>query len=282
MERAEHWAVFPPPSLIARVIVGPVPDIPLASLAAFIEPVVDDEGRVVDWVFRRDGSYDAVDLKTYAEWRGSWERAWDLGPATNLQSLQRVVTDMDDVPRVAALLAGLVAQPEAERIEPSTVTDLITQLEAVRAAIAGEGREGTAIVDQTPRRQSVVGFSRTWTTPAEPELLAANTTTAVLIDPTDGLVVVERSTGARRIAGVIETDLRGEVVVVTNRWGETVELEAAAARPLAWIVPAALRWKVRPIPEVVVWTGLFALLPDALRVAAATDAVISFTVDTDS
>ena len=183
---------------------------------------------------------------------------------------------------MVALLAALVARPEAERIEPSDVADLLTQLDAVRAAIAGEGREGTAIVDQTPRRRSTVGFSRTWTTPAEPELLAANTTTAVLVDPTDGLVVVEQATKLRRITDVVETDLRGEVVVVTNRSGETIELEAAAARPLAWIVPASLRWKVRPIPEVVVWSGLFARLPDALRVAAATDEVISFTIDRDS
>ena len=72
---AEHWVVFPPPPLVARVVVGPVPDIPLASLAGFIEPVADDEGRVVDWLFNRDGSYDAADLKAYGEWRGSWERA---------------------------------------------------------------------------------------------------------------------------------------------------------------------------------------------------------------
>jgi hypothetical protein len=94
--------------------------------------------------------------------------------------------------------------------------------------------------------------------------------------------VVEQATKLRRITDVVETDLRGEVVVVTNRSGETIELEAAAARPLAWIVPTSLRWKVRPIPEVVVWSGLFARFPDALRVAAATDEVISFTIDRDS
>jgi hypothetical protein len=286
MERAgdpaEHWVVFPPPPLVARVIVGPVPDVPLAELAGFIEPSADDEGRIVDWVFNRVGSHDAADLKAYSEWRRSWERAWELGPLTNLRTLQRIVAGMGDVPRVVALLASLVARPEAARIEPSDVADLLTQLDAVRAAIAGDGRLGTAIVDQTPRRRSTVGFSRTWTTPDEPELVAANTTTAVLLDPTDGLVVVEQANGLRRITDVVETDLRGEVVVVTNRSGETIELEAAAARPLAWIVPASLRWKVRPIPEVVVWSGLFARLPDALRVAAATHEVISFTIDRDS
>jgi hypothetical protein len=281
-EPAEHWVVFPPPPVVASVIVGPVPDIPLASLAGFVEPVTDDEGRIVDWNSRWDGPYGAADLKAYREWRGSWERTWELGPLANLQSLLRLVTGLEDVSRVAALLEALVAQPEAVRIEPSSVPDLLTQLEAVRAAIAGVGREGTAIVDPTPPPRSAGGFSRTWTTPVEPELLAANTATGVLIDPVDGLVVVDQTTGLRRIVDVVETDLRGEVVVVTNRSGETIELESAAARPLAWIVPTALRWKVRSIPEVVVWSALFARLPDALRVATTTDKVISFTIDKDS
>ena len=115
-----------------------------------------------------------------------------------------------------------------------------------------------------------------------PELLAADRSTAVVVDPTDGLLVIDRATGDRRIADVVETDLRGEVVVVTNRLGDTIELEAAAARPLAWIVPTSLRWKVRPIPEVVVWSAVFSRLPDALSVAAATDGVVSFAVDRDS
>ncbi|HEX4981168.1 MAG TPA: hypothetical protein VFV63_05695, partial [Ilumatobacteraceae bacterium] len=140
MERAEdlaeHWVVFPPPPLVARVIVGPVPDMPLAGLAGFIEPIADDEGRIVDWLFNRDGSYDAVDLKAYSDWRRSWERTWELGPLANLRSLQRIVTGMEDVPRVVALLASLVSQPAAERMEQSDVAELLTELDTVRAAIA--------------------------------------------------------------------------------------------------------------------------------------------------
>ena len=113
-------------------------------------------------------------------------------------------------------------------------------------------------------------------------MLAANSTTGVHVDPIDGLVVVARATGLRRIVDVVEVDLRGEVVVVTNRRGETIELEGAAARPIAWIVPTSLRWKVRSIPQVVVWSALFSRLPDALRVATATEGVISFSIERDS
>lgn len=291
MERADEPAepehdqlsvVFPPPPLVASVIVGPVPATPVASLAAFLEPVVDDEGRTVDWRFTPDGSYDAADLKAYAEWRSTWQRTWELGPLTNLRSLQRVVAELDNVPSVAALLGALVADPEATRIEPSEVPALPAELDAVRAAIASEPREGTAIVDQTPRRRSTVGFTRTWSAPPEPQLLAANSTTGVLVDPVDGLVVVARATGHRRIVDVVEADLQGEVVVVTNRRGETIELEGAAARPLAWIAPTSLRWKVRSIPQVVVWSALFSRLPDALRVANVMDEVIAFSIDRDS
>ena len=146
---------------------------------------------------------------------------------------------------------------------------------------ANQTRE-SAIVDQTPRQRATVGFSRTWSTPAEPLLLAANSATAVIVDPIDGLVVVARATGVRRIADVVDVDLRGDVVVVTNRHGESIELEGAAARPVAWIVPTSLRWKVRSIPQVVVWSALFSRLPDALRVASAMDQVVSFSIDRDS
>ena len=284
MERADEPAelVFPPTPLVARVIVGPVPEAAPASLAGFLESVVDDEGRVVDWHIDRERPFVASDLMDYAEWRGSWERTWELGPLTNLRSLSRIVGELENVPGLAALLEALVADAEATRIEPSTVPDLPAELDAVRAAIAGTPDQGTAIVDQTPRRTSTVGFSRTWSTPAEPQLLAANSTTGVLVDPVDGLVVVARATGARRLVDVVEADLRGDVVVVTNRLGETLELEGAAARPIAWIVPTSLRWKVRPIPQVVVWSALFSRLPDALRVASAMRGDISFSIDRDS
>ena len=205
MERADEPAepehdqlsvVFPPPPLVARVIVGPVPAVPLASLAAFLEPVVDDEGRTVDWRFNRDGAYDAADLKASAEWRGSWERTWELGPLTNLRTLQRMVAQLGNVPSVAALLGALAADPEATRIEPSKVPTLPAELDAVRAAIAARSHEGMAIVDQTPRRRTSVGFSRTWSAPPEPQLLAANSTTGVHVDPIDGLVVVAPRDGS--------------------------------------------------------------------------------------
>jgi hypothetical protein len=279
---AHEVVVFPAPPLLATVIVDPVPDCALASLADFVDPVTDDAGRVVDWVFGRREGYDAADLKAYRDWRNTWERTWDLGPLSNLLALQPLVSGMTDVPRVAALLGALVAQPETIRIESSAVSDLPAQLDAVRAAIFARGLEGTAIVDQTPRRGATVGFSRTWSTPAVPELLAGNRETAIVIDPSAGLMVVDRTTGDRRITDVAETDLRGEVVVVTNRRGETIVLEAAAARPLAWIVPASVRWTVRSIPEVVVWSALFARLPDALSVATATGGLVSFGIDTVS
>jgi hypothetical protein len=279
---AADVVVFPQPPLLATVIVAPIPGVPPAPLADLVDPVTDDAGRVVDWVIGRRHPYVAADLQAYRVWRNGWEHTWDLGPLGNLLALRRIVPGVPGVPRVAALLEALVARPETVRIDSSAISDLAAQLDAVRVAIAAQGRAGTAIVDQTPRRRATVGFSRTWSTPTAPELLAANRATGVVIDPADGLVVVDRATGDRRITDIAETDLRGEVVIVTNHDGESIELEGPAARPLAWIVPASLRWTVRSIPEVVVWSALFTRLPDALSVAAATDGVVSFVVDRDS
>ena len=279
-----HTRVFPSPPLVARVLVAPVPD---------DRPCVDRRirgtcprrrrGRIVDWRLDRDEWYGAADLMAYAEWRSSWERTWELGPLANLRSLHRIVGALEDVPSVVALLGALVADPEAARIEPSQVPGLPRRARCGARGDRRRTRRGDQRSSTRPRAsRATVGFSRTWGTPAEPLLLAANSATGVIVDPIDGLVVVARATGVRRIADVVDVDLRGDVVVVTNRHGESIALEGTAARPVAWIVPTSLRWKVRSIPQVVVWSALFSRLPDALRVASAMDQVVSFSIDRDS
>jgi nucleoside-diphosphate-sugar epimerase len=60
-----------------------------------------------------------------------------------------------------------------------------------------------------------------------------------------------------------------EVVVVDPRGG-SAHLPLARCRPLGWLVPRSLRWHVREIPLVVVWSLLFQGLPEALRAARDT------------
>ncbi|MGH9134944.1 MAG: hypothetical protein ACRDZZ_13480, partial [Ilumatobacteraceae bacterium] len=136
--------MFPPPPLVATVVIGPVPDIPLASLAGLIAPVVDDLGQVVDWIPGDDERWGPEHAQTYRIWRRAWERAWELGPLTHLRSLHRRAVALAADPDVTALLDALVTRPGEVQLDPSSVPDLPAQLEALRAAVAAEDREATA------------------------------------------------------------------------------------------------------------------------------------------
>ena len=171
----EPSVVFPPPPLVARVIVAPVPPVPPASLAGF---VAARRRRTTDGSstgsLDRDGSYGAADLMAYADWRRSWERTWELGPLANSGRCIESSASSTTSPVWRRCSGRSIADPEAARIEPVRAPRPARRARRRAGAIAGEPDEGTAIVDQTPRQRSTVGFSRTWSTPAEPQLLAAN------------------------------------------------------------------------------------------------------------
>jgi len=67
--------------------------------------------------------------------------------------------------------------------------------------------------------------------------------------------------------GVTAADLRGDTVILLNDRGSSLRLSQDDARPLGWLVPRSLRWHVRQIPLVVVWSKLFDGMVAALRVA---------------
>lgn len=146
---------------------------------------------------------------------------------------------------------------------------VLPQLEALRDALRDtiEAGPGAGIVDDTPGAGRGVGLSRTWV-PDDIELvLAATSTTAVIVRPGDGLVVLYDGPQFRSFTWVVDVDLLGNQVVVTNDEGVQLQLAPEIARPLAWLVPRALRWHVRTVPLVTVWTPLLTGLPDAIHAA---------------
>ena len=73
---------------------------------------------------------------------------------------------------------------------------------------------------------------------------------------------------ATTFIGVTAVDMRADSVLILNNRGSSMRLTQSDARPLGWIVPRSLRWHLRPIPLVTVWTLLFDGLGQALRVGA--------------
>ena len=277
--------VVSPPPLVARVIVGPVPDIrPHRSPTSSIRRRRRRTGRRLG-VQTASEPYDAADLKAYAEWRGSWERTWELGPLT--QPAGRCNASSPAWTTSPAWRRSSERSSRRRRRRGSSrpsVSDLPAQLDAVRAAIAGRGREGMAIVDQTPRRRSTVGFSRTWTTPVG--AASCSPPTARTARPGRSHRRVGRGRPGRRVTDASPTSSR-PTCGARSWWSRTAAVRRSSSkRRPPDRSPGSCRRRCAGRSgrsrEVVVWSALFSRLPDALRVAAATDGVISFTIDRDS
>ena len=212
--------VFPPPPLVGqRRRRLRCPAVAPASLAGFVDPVADDAGRVVDWVLGREPAV------RRGRPEGVSRVAQRLGAHLGARAAHATCCrcngswrDVPDVPRVAALLGALVARPETVRIEPS---DDLRPPRPARRSSGGDRRPRSSRERRSSTRRRAAGrpsASHGRGAPRRcPSCSPPTRATGVVIDPTDGLVVVDRTTGDRRITDIVETDLRGEVVIVTNQ-----------------------------------------------------------------
>ena len=164
---------------------------------------------------------------------------------------------------------------------PDVAQPLLDQLGALRLALVDtiEAGPGAGIVDDTPGPRKQLGLSRTWVPDDVEMVLAATSSTAVVVRPGDGLVLLHDGPEFRTLPWLTEVDLLSDPAVACDDVGTCVELPADAARPLAWIVPRSVRWHVRTIPLVTVWTPLFTGLPEALAAAAAGGREVRFTTE---
>ncbi len=275
------WALFPPAEIVATVGLAPVPQIPFASLRGSLVASYDADGVLVDWSVAASALDDPELVAEYWRWRRRWQSSWSVGPISNLAALLRTVDEIehDLGPQLAQLLRQLIAaQGEVVDWPVDDAPGLLHQIDALRDALRDtiEAGPGAGIVDDTPGPGRSVGLSRTWA-PDDIELvLSATSTTAVIVRPGDGLVVLYDGPQFRSLTWVVEVDLLGDQVVVTNDEGDRLELTPELARPLAWLVPRSLRWHVQTVPLVAVWTPLLTGLPDAIRAAELVHADIRF------
>ncbi len=278
----DPWVLLPPAELVARVVTGPPPRIPLASLAHLLEPRHDSRGELVDWVLRAS-ELDARDaIPTYLAWRSSWRQEWPIGPISNLASLHAEVLEIDhDLDRALgpvlqrAVLSGGTGLP----LTGDGAQHLLQELETVRLALSVDHRTGWGIVDDMPAATRSLGLARTWAPPREEVTLAATTTSAVVLRPGHNLVLLHGGPHHQAFPGVTAVEMRADQVVVLDDRGGSLRLPLEECRPLAWLVPRSLRWHVRPVPIVVVWAPLFQGLAEALRAVVASGGWIELSSD---
>jgi hypothetical protein len=271
--------VVPSAELVASVRHAGVPDVAPDDLVAYVCPSGAD-GDVTDWLLTDDTlAFGSVEIPMrYAQWRAGWERSWILDPLASLERLVSAAREFETSAPSTTLLARVLdpraAGPAGDvvhaALEPTQAHRLAVVIEALRDAIADRGRSGFGFVDATPGRHRV-GLARAWSGQDGPEILVADRSVTVGIDPDEGLSVSTHGVGApRRIAGVAEVRITGDRVEIRSQT-DSMSLDLHAGRILSWLMPGCTMWRVRQVPEVLVWARTFAGVVESAEFACAID-----------
>ena len=263
--------ITPSAGLWAVVRHAAVPERVPDDLLAFVTPIYDEE-TLVDWALTEDVvAFGDVDVPTaYQRWRATWERTWPLDSHSSLTRLTAVARSLAGELDLAAGILELASDDawENRTIEdPDELRRLADDLELVRDAIRGRESTGYGLVDATEGRDRV-GLALAWSPSGDAEILAADQHLTVTMRPAAGLCLDVGGDAPWSISGVVEVALAGSAVEVRNNdRAETLDPDQAIA--LSWVLPGAARWRVRVIPEVLVWAKTFGGLVECARYAAA-------------
>ncbi|HWL44752.1 MAG TPA: hypothetical protein VNQ73_17555 [Ilumatobacter sp.] len=266
--------ILPSPPVVAVVQHDHPPLRPPSRLAAFVTPMMV-QGALADWRATDDmvAFADPGVIAQYAAWRATWEQTFELDSLASLHRLTSVAGEFDGA--AAAPLAELAAADFETVVEPARLAELVAALATVAAAVRHRGRSGFGVVDATPgsrRVGLVVAWSPDASPAATPEVLAADQYLAAEL-AADGVRLVPA--GSAPLDAVAEVAVGERLVRVTHAAG-TAEIAAEHGRPLAWLVPGAALWRVREVPEVVVWARTLAGVEAAARAAGALGLPVRF------
>jgi hypothetical protein len=271
--------IVPSAELVASVRHAGVPDAAPDDLVPYVRPTGPDD-HVTDWLLTEDTlAFGSVEIPMrYAQWRAGWERSWILDPLASLARLASAARGFETSAPSTTLLARVLdpraAGPAGDVVhavlEPAEAQRLAGVIEVLRDAIADRGRSGFGFIDATPGRHRV-GLARAWSGQDGPEVLVADRDVVVGIDPEVGLSVSAHGGATpRRIAGVEEVEITGDQVEIRSQT-DSMSLDLHAGRILSWLMPGCTAWRVRRVPEVLVWARTFAGVVESADFACAID-----------
>jgi hypothetical protein len=152
--------------------------------------------------------------------------------------------------------------------EPVLITEpllLREHLDDAHAIVLARRAPAFGFVDVArPRR----GLARAWSGASGRALLSANSAMHVEADPETGLCVTGHGERAHVLTNVTQVTVLDGSVEVRAAEG-TVDVDSDHARPLTVLVPGSQNWRVRRIPEVLVWAKTLHRLGEACTLAAA-------------
>ena len=200
MSETDHpdaWVVLPPAEILATVDIAAVPQIPFASLRSVLLPVRDADGRLVDWHLSATAMDEPETMAEFWSWRRRWRSSWPIGPVSNVAALLRTAEEMghrlgEELHHLLLRLVDAEADDVVFDSDEVAIDELLAQIEALRLALIDtiEAGPGAGIVDDTPSASRQPGLSRAWVPDDTEHVLAATATTAVVVRPGDGLVLL--------------------------------------------------------------------------------------------
>lgn len=266
---------LPSPSVVAVVRHDHPPLRPPAALVPFVDAVViaDGAAEAVDWAMSADAiAFGEPGLvQQYAAWRATWERVFVLDPLASIARLAAIAAEFDGS-GAARQLEQLGEAGFEWVVEPNGLAPLVAALATVIEAVRARGTLGVGVVDATEGTRRV-GLAAAWSPGAAPEVLAGDDWMRVELDESG---VRACPSGAPALEAIAEVVVTGGGVRIEHRGGSTV-LPLDRAAPLGWLVPGATRWRVRPVPEVLVWARTLAGVEEAARYAGSLALPVRFT-----
>jgi hypothetical protein len=269
MDDATPALVVPSVEVVAVVRHAPVPHTVPDPLIAFVQPL-HVGGALDDWLLTEDtlalAEPDVPAL--FARWRLTWEHSWVLDPARSLSRLASIAVASTLPPATVGRITD-VLDPGTDSADVTTIDvtlppaealDVAAALSSLRDDIAKRGRTGYGFVDASPNRTRI-GLAWAWSPHDGPEVLVADRNVEVSLDPDHGLQITvtedDGEAGSTRLSDIEQVEIGNEAVVASGPTG-SISLDLHAGRVLTWLLPGATAWRVRRVPEVVVWARTFA------------------------
>lgn len=265
----DPYVALPSRPVFLTVAFADTPAEPPEELAPYLVRS-DVPDSALGWKLTEDaiafGGYDLV--RRVNEWHNTWLRAWPLGQRSMLRLLRDLIfADVEELSEQSRRVINALCGERVEPVESNVAVDDLAHLDAVmqraRTMIHRAERSGFGVIDTTPGAQTT-GLLRAWSVALGELVLASDESSTVKLSET-GLALKVRSTG-RIIDQIQEVSFQADEVAVVTRT-DVIDLPSVIARPLAWLVPEATSWRVRSVPETLVWADAFAGVSDALDFA---------------
>ena len=240
-------------------------------------------GELVDWVLSSavldPAPARGVSVSDYWAWRRCWEQRHWLGPVTNAVALVthtgRLAGDesgpLADLLPTEALLAGADADVVVGALERA-----LASIATARQLVNNGGGNGLGFIDDTPRRRARAGLARTWSPIDGDEVLArrrARGSSPIRPRVSPSSITATPAAEPLRCSGWTSPATRQ----CFGPGGVETRIPQNDARPLGWLVPGALSWRVRPVPLSLVWGSLIDGLEAAVSLSAAHGGMIRLT-----